>query len=400
MRRTTLPGVAVVVMIGLTACRNDAPSAVAGVGRDVDPRAAQTAYIVVLHRDVQDHRALAATLVASRGGRLGRVYTLAFKGFWAGLDSTAVAAIRRDPNVVSVNEVRTVSIDTIQQWIISGGNFDDRWGLERVDQRGRAGLLGGAYSWFHNGAGVYAYIFDTGLDSAHADYTGRAKNVYDAFGGSGQDGHGHGTHVAGIIGSRTYGVAKGVLLRGLRVLDNTGNGTDTTVINGIEWLLANKIKPAVVNMSLGGGFSESINLAVQSLVDSGLFVAVSAGNDDLNACAFSPASAPNAFTIAATQKNDSRAVFSNWGSCVDMFAPGDRINSTRLGGGSSSTNYMSGTSQAAPFVTGTAAIYKSALGDSLPSVITAWLISNATTGAVGFPGTGSPNRLLYKAPDL
>ena len=293
-----------------------------------------------------------------------------------------------------------MGIDTTQNWIVSGGNFDDRWGLERVDQRGPANLLGGSYSWFHNGAGVYAYILDTGLDSTESDYTGRAKNVYDAFGGSGQDGHGHGTHVAGIVGSRTYGVAKGVLLRGLRVLDSTGHGSDTTVINGIEWLLANKIKPAVVNMSLSGGFSNAINEAVQSLVDSGLFVVVSAGNDNWHACDYSPASAPNAFTVAATQKNDSRATFSNWGTCVDIFAPGNRINSTRLGAGSNSTNYMSGTSQAAPFVTGTAAIYKSTFGDSLPSAITAWLIANATTGVVGFPGTGSPNRLLYKAPGL
>lgn len=350
-------------------------------------------YIVVLRRNAGDARALAQQVVRTHGGSVGQVYSHVLNGFAARLNGRAVVALRANPQVLYVEENRPVWADT-SQVVCCFGN-QNIWNLDRIDQRNK--ILSMTYQWYHNGAGVYAYVLDTGIDSVHTDFTGRAKNVFDSFGGSGQDCNNHGTHVAGTIGSRTWGVAKGAYLRGLRVLGCDGRGTDSSVIAGLEWLAANFVSPAVVNMSLGGGFSQALNDAVESLVQAGLPVVVSAGNDNLNACGFSPSSAPSAITVAAIREGDVKADYSNWGSCVDIYAPGSFVKSSRLGGGSYAE---SGTSQAAPHVTATIAIYKSALGDQLPSAITTWINANATSGVVGGNPSGTPNKLIYKAPDL
>jgi subtilisin family serine protease len=268
------------------------------------------------------------------------------------------------------------------------------WGIDRIDQRARP--LSGTYTYNYTGAGVHAYIVDTGINASHSQFTGRVGAGYDFIQNDStpQDGNGHGTHVAGTVGGTTYGVAKGVTLHAVRVLDNAGSGTTAGVISGINWVRTNAIKPAVANMSLGGGYSASLNNAVASAVTSGVTFVVAAGNSAANACNYSPASTPSAITVGATTSTDARASYSNYGSCVDIFAPGSSITSAWYTS-TSATNTISGTSMASPHVAGVAALYLQANPSASPSAVTSWITSNATTGVVTSPGSGSPNRLLY-----
>jgi len=217
--------------------------------------------------------------------------------------------------------------------------------------------------------------------------------VYDAFGGNGQDCHGHGTHVAGTVGGSTWGVAKGSLPRAVRVLNCSGSGSTSGIIAGINWVRTNHIKPAAANLSLGGGFSSSLNTAVNNLAAAGVFVAVAAGNSNANACSFSPASATGVFSTASSTRTDAKSSFSNHGSCVEAYAPGSSIRSAWLNGGA---NTISGTSMASPHVAGVAALYKSANGDASQSTITNFIINNATNGVITGNPSGTPNRLLFK----
>jgi subtilisin family serine protease len=217
--------------------------------------------------------------------------------------------------------------------------------------------------------------------------------VYDAFGGNGDDCYGHGTHVSGTVGGRTFGVAKGVLLRGVKVLDCSGVGSYSGIVAAVDWVTRYHINPAVANMSLGGPASAAVNTAVTNLVNSGVFVAVAAGNSADDACKYSPASAPAVFTTAASDYSDSRAYFSNWGTCVDAYAPGDWILSASID--YPGTEHMSGTSMASPHVAGVAALLKQRFGYS-PSGITTWLKSNATVNVIFGNPAGTPNRMLYK----
>ena len=196
---------------------------------------------------------------------------------------------------------------------------------------------------------MYAYIIDTGIYTSHSQFGGRASNVYDALGGNGQDCHGHGTHVAGTVGASTYGVAKAVRLRGLRVLDCSGSGTTSGIIAAVDWVRVNRVNPAVANMCLGGGYSSALNTAVTNLHNSGVFVAVAAGNTNANACNYSPASAADRGERGVEHLDRREVSFSNYGSCVDLYAPGSSITSTWLNGG---TNTISGTSMASPHVAG------------------------------------------------
>lgn len=243
------------------------------------------------------------------------------------------------------------------------------------------------------GSGVRAYVIDTGIATAHADFGDRAANVYDAFGGNGQDCNGHGTHVAGTIGAAAYGVAKASSLRGVRVLDCNGSGSTSGIIAGVDWVRQNAIKPAVANLSLGGGLSSALNTATSNLASSGVFVAVAAGNENQDACKVSPASASGVLTVAASDKNDVRASFSNFGSCVELYAPGVNITSTWLSGG---TKTISGTSMASPHVAGVAALYKS-YGDAASSTVNTWILDNSTLNVITSNVSGTPNRLLFKS---
>jgi subtilisin family serine protease len=320
------------------------------------------------------------------------VYTSAVNGFAAELNDGQLNALRHNPNVVHVVRDELVSADATTQ-----ATGTSPWGLDRIDQRSRP--LSQTYTFTQQASTVRAYVLDTGIATAHADFEGRAINMVNKTGGSASDCNGHGTHVAGTIGSKTFGVAKKVLLRGVKVLsgDCQRSGWMGDIIAGVDWVRENGVKPAVVNMSLGGGWNPLIDMAVDNLSNAGFFVAVAAGNDNVDACNVSPAAANGAFTVAASDKTDVKASFSNKGPCVEMYAPGVGIKSTWLGG---NTATLDGTSMASPHVAGVAALFKGQSGDQSSAMVRSFLINNATTGAISSNPSATPNRLLFKPSSL
>src|SRR2546430_7226206 len=252
-------------------------------------------YIVVLRDNVADPATVANELVTAAGGSLLHVYTSAIKGFAARLSAPAAVVLQSNPVVASVEADQVMRADVTQSMDANG----DQWGLDRIDQG--ALPLSGTYSYTGTGAGVHAYIIDTGIWTLHPEFGGRADDPYDALGVTGEDCNGHGTHVAGTIGAATYGVAKAVSLHGVRVLTCAGIGLNSDVIAGVDWVTANHASPAVANMSLGGGKSAALDQAVTNLWNSGVFLAVAAGNDNADACNASPARERGAVTYAASQ---------------------------------------------------------------------------------------------------
>jgi subtilisin family serine protease len=383
------PAVLGVALLAVAACHDaTSPRDVATLPASVNAARAGASndYIVTLHADETDPHGRARGLIATHGGSLKHVYRAALKGFAvAGLPDAAVEALRRNPHVAAIELDGVVSISGTQSPTPS-------WGLDRIDARTG---LNNSYTYTNDGAGVTAYILDTGINPSHTDFAGRILQGVDFIdGGAPDDCNGHGTHVAGTVGGTVYGVAKNVRLVGVRVLNCSGSGTISGVIAGIDWVAINAIKPAVANMSLGGGFSSSLNTAVNSAVASGVTFAVAAGNSNANACNSSPASAGSAITVGATTSSDARASYSNYGSCLDIFAPGSSIRSAWIGS-SSATNTISGTSMASPHVAGAAALYVAATPGATPAGVASALVTNATSGILGSIGTGSPNRLLY-----
>jgi subtilisin family serine protease len=366
-------------VLALAACSDQDPTSVQGRRTPAPVLAARGvgingAYIVKL-KDDADPRAAAA--VAGANPRF--VYDAVLNGFAADLNQGQLNALRNHPAVEYIEQDAVASIIATQSPVT--------WGLDRIDQRNRP--LSNSYTYTNTASNITAYIIDTGIQANHPQFGGRAQAVY-----GGSDCHGHGTHVAGTVGSTTYGVAKNVRLRGVRVLGCGGTGSYSAIIAGVDWVRLNATKPAVANMSVGGPASSSLNTAVTNLVNSGVFVAVAAGNENQNACNVSPASASGVFTTASSTSSDAKSSFSNWGSCVEAYAPGSSITSTYLNSG---TATMSGTSMASPHVAGVAALYKGTFGEASASTISNWIISNATTGVITGNPSGTPNRLLFKS---
>ncbi|HEY6208338.1 MAG TPA: S8 family peptidase, partial [Gemmatimonadales bacterium] len=278
-----------------------------------NPAAIADQYIVQFSDSEKDVPGLAKQLAAQSGGTLGFTYTTAIKGFSAHIPAHAVAALQHNPHVANIEPDQVVQL--------FGSETAAPWGLDRVDQP--ALPLNGMYTYASTGAGVNIYIIDTGILTAHSDFSGRASVAVDIVGDgqNGQDCNGHGTHVAGIAGGTSYGVAKAAKLYAVRVLDCTGYGAYSDIIAGVDWVTQNRQLPAVANMSLGGGWSKAVNDAVSSSIKAGVTYAVAAGNGHTDACSMSPASTPDALTVAASDQTDHNATFTNLGSCVDLFAP-------------------------------------------------------------------------------
>jgi subtilisin family serine protease len=356
-----------------------------------DATAIPGSYIVVL-KDAVGGNAVASTargLATRYGGSVKRTYDSALHGFSAGMSENAAERLAADPAVAYVEQDRTISIEGTQSPTPS-------WGLDRIDQR--ALPLDNSYTYGNSGAGVKAYIIDTGINLTHQDFGGRAISGVDILDRDtdATDCHGHGTHVAGTVGGSSYGVAKDVTLVGVRVINCTGAGAFGDAIAGVDWVVADHTagQKAVANVSLGGPFSQALNDAITGAIDDGVVVSVAAVNDHSDSCAYSPASTPGAITVGATTNADARASYSNYGPCVDVFAPGSDITSTWIGS-NTATNTISGTSMATPHVTGAAALVLAANPGFTPQQVRDKLaVNTAVYNAVTDPGTGSPNRLL------
>ncbi|HEY9410176.1 MAG TPA: S8 family peptidase [Jiangellaceae bacterium] len=355
--------------------------------------AIESSYIVVLEETTTARAAAAAAdEVQSFGGDVRQRYSEAIDGFAATLSDDQLAELRADPRVAYVEADQTVTATGTQTPTPS-------WGLDRTDQRDLP--LDDSYTYATSGAGVTAYVVDTGIYSGHADFGGRVTSGYDAIGdGNGtEDCQGHGTHVAGTIGGSSYGLAKDVALVAVRVLDCGGSGSTSGVIAGVDWVAANHSGPSVANMSLGGGASQSLDDAVAGAVSAGVTFAVAAGNDyGADACGSSPARESSALTVGSSTSTDAVSDFSNVGSGVDIFGPGTDITSSWIGSPDAS-NEISGTSMATPHVAGVAALYLSANSGATPQQV-----GDALTGA-GTPDTltgvpsGTVNLLLHYPQD-
>lgn len=350
-------------------------------------------YIVILNKDIGPAKDFAQNIAKQHGGRILQSYDSALKGFAIYLPDTAgtafIEAMKKNPQVLSVENDTVVNIDATTQ-------TNPDWGLDRIDQK--ALPLNSTYSYSQTGTGTTAYIVDTGILSTHQEFSGRVLSGYTAIsdGNGTTDCNGHGTHVAGTVGGTTYGVAKNVKLVPVRILGCDGSGASSNVIAGLDWILKNGSKPAVVNMSLGGAASSSLDSAVENLYNNGYVMVVAAGNSNTDACTSSPARTSNAITVAATDNTDTRASYSNYGSCVDIFAPGSQINSSWIGS-NTATKVLNGTSMATPHVAGVVAELFQSTPTATPQTITSNLLNQATSDVVKNP-SGSPNRLLYKSP--
>ncbi|GGZ06820.1 S8 family peptidase [Streptomyces poonensis] len=374
---------------GLTALPAQAAPAEGKVLAADSPTAIKGSYIVTLKKGATGLKATSSqgkSLVKTYGGTVQKTFKAALNGYTAELSAAEARRLAADPAVASVEQNQTVRVTATQS--------NAPWGLDRIDQTSLP--LNGTYTYPDSaGSGVTAYVIDTGVRITHSQISGRASYGYDAVDGdtTASDGNGHGTHVATTIAGSTYGVAKKAKIVAVRVLNNSGSGTTAGVIAGVDWVTANHSGPSVANMSLGGGVSTSLDNAVRNSIASGVTYAVAAGNSSTSASSSSPARVSEAITVGATTSTDARASYSNYGSALDIFAPGSSITAGWYTS-DTATNTISGTSMATPHVAGAAAVYLAGHTSATPAQVATALVNGATTGKVTSPGSGSPNRLL------
>jgi subtilisin family serine protease len=347
-------------------------------------------YIVVLrpNKSIEDVNAVVRRNTSP--ANVDYTYKDVFKGFAARLSQSELDQMSKDPDVEYIEEDSRVSINDVQ-------SNPPSWGLDRIDQPSLP--LDKKYGFHEQGKNVNVYIVDTGILTTHQEIAGRAFSAFTSVtdGNKTNDCNGHGTHVSSTIGGKTYGVAKGAHLYAIRVLDCEGSGSVSGVIAGLDWVRANHKSPAVINMSLGGGASPTLDTAVENNIHSGVTVAVAAGNSNDDACQYSPARVPGAISAGASDKYDSRASFSNYGSCVTLFAPGVGITSAWIGSNSSQKT-ISGTSMASPHIAGVAALYLEKYPQATPETVKKAIIHAATADQIKDP-SGSPNLLLQNGSD-
>ena len=394
IRIAAITSVATAALVGgFTALPAQAAPAKGTVLAAGSPTAVKDSYIVTLKKSAgfKASSSKGKALVNEYGGTVKKSFGSALNGYTATLSAEEAARLAADPAVATVEQNQTVHLtDTTQT--------SAPWGLDRIDQA--ALPLSTTYTYPDTGgAGVTAFVIDTGVRVTHSQIAGRATNGYDAIEGDSvaQDGNGHGTHVATTIAGSTYGVAKKANVVAVRVLNNSGSGTTADVIDGLNWVISHHSGPSVANMSLSGVASASLDTAVQTAIASGVTFAVAGGNNGQTATSYSPARVPEAITVGATNSSDAKPSWSNYGTALDIFAPGDAI----LAGYNTSdtaTATLSGTSMAAPHVAGAAAIYLASHTTATPAQVATALVNGATSNVVTSAGTGSPNKLLKIVP--